>query len=85
MSEKLNIKLLLLTDVVLDKNLLERRRDAARILAMLLAEGMNQRYSGGSDILLHWTKPLTQNGDKKYDTPNGYPVKTFINQFLTVK
>lgn len=65
MSEKLNIKLLLLTDVVLDKNLLERRRDAARILAMLLAEEPTQRYSGGSDILLQWTKPLTQNGDKK--------------------
>lgn len=75
MCKRLNNQLLLLTDVVLDSNILERRQDAARTLAILSVEGPIQRYSDGSNSLLHWTKPLTKNGGKIYVTLNGYPVK----------
>lgn len=54
--------MLKLTHAVLDSNLLERRQDAARTLAMLSAEGPNERHRGGSNILLHWTIPLAKMG-----------------------
>lgn len=51
-----------LTDVVLVNNLLERRQEAARTLAMLSDEGPIQADRGGRDILLHWTSPSTNVG-----------------------
>lgn len=50
---------LLLTAFAVDKTLLERRRDAARTLAMLSDEGSFLQRCGGTHILPDWTKPMS--------------------------
>lgn len=75
--------MLKLTHAVLYSNLLERRQDAARTLAMLSAEGPNQRHRGGSDILLHWTIPLAKMGMTVFHSDSFSQNRTFIYKLFS--
>lgn len=79
------IQLFILTAFVLVNILLERSREAAWTLAMLSIEGPILRHGGGSDMLLHWTVPTSENGGVTYLTRNGRALITFNNVFLIEK